>query len=76
MIPEGHPKFNNEKMREIDVLFKQGVYEIVPDKDVPKTANIIGGRFVLTIKNVETTVKFAGRCSSYKNILIWKITYI
>ncbi len=35
-------------------LFDKGAYEIVIAEDVPDGGNILGGRFVLTIKNKNT----------------------
>lgn len=46
--------FDMAKAKELSGLAERGVYEIVCKEDVPAGANVLGGRFVLTIKNVET----------------------
>lgn len=45
-------KFNETKVREIDGLLKLGAFEILIEKDAPKTANIVGDRFIIVTKDV------------------------
>ncbi len=45
------PEAIEAKRKEMQGLFDKGAYEIVIAEDVPDGANILGGRFVLTIKN-------------------------
>lgn len=46
--------FNEAKVKEINGLIERGTWKIVCKDDVPTNANILGGRFVLTIKNTGT----------------------
>ena len=46
--------FDHAKAMELEGLARSRVYEIVLKEDVPKTANVLGGRFVLTVKNSNT----------------------
>lgn len=39
---------------EINKLMKRGVFDIVLREELPKNANILGGRFVLAIKDPNT----------------------
>jgi hypothetical protein len=47
-------KFVPAKKLETKVLIDKGTWRIVKKQDLPKDANILHGRFVLTIKNVGT----------------------
>lgn len=47
-------EFTAAKKREIEGLISRGTWKLVLRDDVPKNANILGGRFVLTIKDAET----------------------
>lgn len=59
VIPQGDPLINTARFqaaarKEIDGLQERGTFNRVKEKDVPKGANIIGGRFVYTLKNFKT----------------------
>lgn len=45
-------EFDNANTKEINGLLNKRAYKIVEERDVPHAAKIIGGRLVLTIKNV------------------------
>lgn len=47
-------EFKLAKMKELEGLAKRGAFEIILKDDVPQNSNILGGRFVLTIKNKGT----------------------
>lgn len=48
------PQFNVAKLKELEGLARRGVFEIVAKDDVPEDANILGSRFVLSIKNKDS----------------------
>lgn len=48
------PEFNAAKAKELEGLAHRGVFEVVLKDDIPSNANILGGRFVLSIKNKDT----------------------
>ena len=48
------PEFQEAIQKEISGLIEKGVYEIVLKEDIDPKANILGGRFVLTVKNKDT----------------------
>lgn len=48
------PEFCSANIQEVDGLVSRGSFEIVDESDVPKDANILGGRFICSIKNYET----------------------
>lgn len=53
--PRGdEPDFQRAKKREVDGLIKRNTWSKVQLKDLQKDANIMGGRFVLTLKNYQT----------------------
>ena len=47
-------RFQKAKEQEVEVLNSRGTWEIVKKSDVPTGANVLGGRFVLALKNVGT----------------------
>lgn len=47
-------KFSEAKRKEIKGLVEKGTWKIVLKEEVSKDANILNGRFVFTIKNVNT----------------------
>lgn len=47
-------KLKIAKAKELEGLARRGVFEIVFRDEVPENSNILGGRFVLAIKNKET----------------------
>ena len=47
-------KFSAAKRKEIEGLIKRGTWKIVAKDEVPDNANVLGGRFVLTIKDSGT----------------------
>lgn len=49
-----HTSFDPAKQKEILGLIDKGTYEVVFREEVPDNANILGGRFVLAIKNKDT----------------------
>lgn len=51
-IRERAPEFNNARREEIMALLEKGAFEVVMKENVPKNANILGGRFLLALKNV------------------------
>ena len=58
--PQGdEPRFVAAKEKEIKGLQANGTYEVVFKEDVPSDANILGGRFVLSIKNKNTKEEVA-----------------
>lgn len=46
--------FEDAKAKELAGLADRGVYEVVCREDIPVDANVLGGRFVLAIKNADT----------------------
>lgn len=48
---QDEPEFVKAKLKEIEGLAEQGTYEVEWKEDVPKGSNVLGGRFVLCIKN-------------------------
>lgn len=48
------PQFDVARAKELEGLARRGVYEIVLKDEVPEGANILGSRFVLSIKNKDT----------------------
>lgn len=51
--PRGdNPKFVTAKMKEITGLQENRVYKVIDKAQFPKRANVLGGRFVLCVKNV------------------------
>ena len=57
IIKPGDPReseFDDAKREEIQGLIERGTWEIVPKSSVQEGANILRGRFVLTIKDVGT----------------------
>lgn len=53
--PRGRSRlFDEAKSRELAGFAERGVYKVVCREDVPTGANILGGRFILAIKNVNT----------------------
>ena len=48
------PEFIAAKKKEIEGLLKKGTWKVVLQEEVPKDANVLNGRFVLTIKNKDT----------------------
>ena len=47
-------QFSAAKRKEIEGLIKRGTWKIVKKDEVPQNANVLGGRFVLTIKDSGT----------------------
>ena len=71
------PAFDAAKAKELQGLAQRGVYEVVWKKDVPCDANVLGGRFVLSIKNKDTQeeaykARFVvqGHTDAEKNLLV------
>ncbi len=59
LIEKGDPRATSPKMRaamqkEIEGLMKRGTFKIVLKEEVPENANILGGRLLLVIKDVNT----------------------
>lgn len=50
----GLPQFDVAKAKELEGLARRGVYEVILKENVPENANILGGRFVLAIKDKDT----------------------
>lgn len=48
------PQFSAARRKEVDVLESKETLEVVLREDVPKNANVLGGRFVLAVKNAGT----------------------
>lgn len=48
------PQFDIAKAKELGGLARRGVYKIVLKEDIPDNGNVLGSRFVLSIKNTET----------------------
>ena len=46
--------FSDSKRKELEGLTDKGTWEVVSKASVPSDANILGGRFVLTIKKYQT----------------------
>lgn len=58
-IPQDDPRLKTAKFqaaarKEVDGLLERGTFIQVREGDVPRGANVIGGRFVYTVKNVDT----------------------
>ena len=51
---EGTQEFDDARQKEIDGLLSRGTFCPVRREDIPENANILGGRFVCTLKNVGT----------------------
>lgn len=73
--------FDAAKAKELAGLAARGVYEVVCKEDVPKGANILGGRFVLAIKNADTAEEIykarfvvQGHTDVEKNLLVHNST--
>lgn len=63
-IEQNDPRINDEdfvkaKRREVEGLKRKNVWRVVKCADVPKDANIIGGRFAYTLKNYQTPEEMA-----------------
>lgn len=59
MIPFNDPRiadpiFHSAKRKEIEDLICIGTWKVVYQEEVSEDANVIGGRFVLVIKDAET----------------------
>lgn len=50
-----YPQLDAAKVKELESPRKRGVFEIVMKDNVPDDTNILGARFVLSIKNKNTT---------------------
>lgn len=48
------PDFDTAKRIEVDGLIKRKIWRIVNSDDIPNDANVVGGRFILSLKNVGT----------------------
>lgn len=48
------PAFDEIKNKEIVWLISKDAFEVVLEKELPIDANTLGGRFVLTVKNMRT----------------------
>ena len=78
----GHTElFDLAKAKEMAGLVERGVYEVVCKGDVPSDANVLGGRFVLAIKNIGTKEELykarfvvQGHTDAEKNILVHNST--
>ena len=57
-------QFNSAKKKEIEGIIKHGTWKIVMRDEVPKNVNILGGRFVLAIKNSKSDKE------------VWKASYV
>ncbi len=73
--------FDDAKAKELEGLARRGFYEVVLREDVPAGANVMGGRFVLAIKNVGTgeevyKARFVvqGHTDAEKNLLVHNST--
>jgi len=51
---QNNDKFLNAKMNELAGLAKRGVFKIVWKEEIPDNANVLGSRFVLSIKNKDS----------------------
>ena len=58
------PRFDETKRKKINGLIKRGTWKIVARNEVPENANVMGGRYVLTIKDEGT------------NTEVWKARFI
>ena len=47
-------RFDEAKQKELRGLFERGVFDVVCREELPQSANVLGGRFVLGIKNPGT----------------------
>ena len=59
IIEKGDPRYGNTKMKdairkEIEGLLERGTFKIVVREEIPNNPNILGGRFVLAVKNPST----------------------
>jgi hypothetical protein len=57
VVHPGDPRekdFWTAKRKEIDDLIKRGTWKVILKDEMPKNANLMGGRFLLTIKNSGT----------------------
>lgn len=48
------PQFDIPKAKEMIGLIEKGTFEVACRNELPKDANVLGGRFVLSIMNTET----------------------
>lgn len=48
------PRFENAKADEIDGLSRRGTWKVIKRSELPPKSNVLGGRFVLTLKNFGT----------------------
>lgn len=48
------PIFQEAKKREVEGLENRSVWRVIPKSDLPEKPNIVGGKFVLTMKNLGT----------------------
>jgi len=55
----GTTRFREAALKEVGGLRDRGTFTTVREADVPRSANVIGGRFVYTIKQVGTAGEFA-----------------
>lgn len=51
---KNYPKFDSPKAKEMCGLLKKGALKILSRKNITHNANILGGRFVISINNTET----------------------
>lgn len=63
IVPEGDPRiqtarFQAAALKEANGLQDRGTFKRVKKKDLPEGANVIGGRFVYTLKNYSTPEEF------------------
>lgn len=49
-----HDDFKKSKMDEVNGLIKRCIWENFNEKDIPSGANLLGGRFILTLNNFDT----------------------
>eukprot|EP00168_Porphyra_purpurea_P011369 TRINITY_DN2896_c0_g1_i1.p1 TRINITY_DN2896_c0_g1~~TRINITY_DN2896_c0_g1_i1.p1 ORF type:complete len:816 (+),score=159.39 TRINITY_DN2896_c0_g1_i1:2887-5334(+) len=64
VVPSGDPRLLTARFREaalekVSGLRDRGKFTVAKTADVPRTASIIGGRFVYTLKNVGTAVELS-----------------
>lgn len=52
------PEATKAKQKEIAELIKRGTWKIVLMEDIPKNSNVMNGRFVMAIKDIETDKPF------------------
>lgn len=58
-IPQGDPRLETARFqaaarKEVDRLLARGTFTVVKESELPAGANVIGGRFVYTLKNAGT----------------------